>query len=123
ANGETEVMYLSTNGFTLADQIIFVDFRFAKLVRKMRTASPSVESPCGAPRSNGLSRSLKKRAAQFFTIPDLLTAVSGRLASTISPLTSVLAFDLICRSVLCASITDIHCSATDITVVVVSTST
>ena len=37
-------------------------------------ASQSGEKQCGARRLNGLSRSLKKRAEQFFTIPALLTA-------------------------------------------------
>src|SRR4029077_3858986 len=86
-------------------------------------ANHSVESRCGARRLNGLSRSLKKRGEQFFTIPALLIAASGPLASTISPRILVLGFALICRSARCVSIMDIRYSATDITVAVVSTST
>src|SRR4030095_121190 len=116
-------MYQSSNGFTLAAQITCADFRFAKLVRKMRTVNQSVESRCGARRLNGLSRSLKKRVEQFFTIPALLTAASGPSVSIISPRILVSGFALICRSVRCASIMDILYSAMGITVAVVSTST
>ena len=115
--------YQSSSGFTLEAQITCADFRFAKLVHKMRMANHSVERRCGARRLNGLFRSLKRRAEQFFTIPALLTASRGLSASTISPRMSVSGFALICRSARCASIMGIHYSAMDITVAVISTST
>ena len=67
-------MYQSSSGFIWGAQITCADFLFAKLVRKMRMANQPVEKQCGARRLNGLSRSLKKRVEQFFTIPALLTA-------------------------------------------------
>src|SRR5439155_21431272 len=115
--------YQFLSGCILAAQITCADFRFAKLARRMRMANQSVERQCGARRLNGLSRSLKKLAEQFFTIPALLIARSGPSASTISPRILVLGSALICRSARCASIMDIRYSAMDITVAVVSTST
>src|SRR6266508_472973 len=115
--------YQSLSGFILAALITCADVHIAELVRRMRMANQSVESQCGARRLNGLSRSLKKRVEQFFTIPALLIARSGPSASTISPRTLVSGFALICRSARCASIMDIRCSAMDITVAAVSTST
>src|SRR4029077_11408854 len=115
-------MYQSLSGFISGAQITCVDFRFAKLVRRMRMANQSVESRCGARRLNGLSRSLKKRAEQFFTIPVLLTAANGPSASTISPRILAYGSSLICPSARFAWIMDIRYSATDITVAAVSTS-
>src|SRR5213594_3736811 len=115
--------YQFLSGCILAAQITCADFRFAKLARRMRMANQSVERQCGARRLNGLSRSLKRRAEQFFTIPALLTATNSLSASTISPRMLVSGFAWICRSARCASIMDTHYSAIDITVAVVSTST
>src|SRR4029077_5325704 len=123
ARGETGILHHSSNGFISEAQITCADFRFAKLGRRMRMGNQSVDRRCGARRLNGPSRSLKRRAEQFFTIPALITAVRGLSVSTISPRMLSPGFALICRSARYASIMGIHYSGMDITVAVISTST
>src|SRR5437762_10891841 len=111
-----------SSGSFWEDQIICADFHFARLAHKTKMANLSVDSPCGARRLNGLSRSSKKPGARFFTTPVSSTAALGLLVSTTSPPTSVWDSGWTCQSARYASITAIRYSVTDITEVVISIS-
>src|SRR4029077_19962686 len=98
-----------------AAQIIFAAFRFAKSVRRIRTASRLAAYQLRALLWNLLFQSSKKRAAQSFMTPALLTAATGLSGSRILLRISVWGSGSICQLVRYGSIMDIRYSVTGIT--------